>query len=152
MRTTALLACMFMLSTLSFFGVASDDDENLSFLYGDEDFVSIATGRKQLISKAPAVASVITAEDIKKTGAKDIAEALEAVVGLHVSTLAAAYNPVFSIRGIHSDVNPQVLMLINGIPITNVFAGDRSQIWGGMPVENTRKRGRIYFCVIFALF
>jgi iron complex outermembrane receptor protein len=26
-------------------------------------------------------------------------------------------------------------MLVNGIPITNLFFGDRNQIWGGMPVQ-----------------
>ena len=26
-------------------------------------------------------------------------------------------------------------MLINGIPITNLFQGDRNLVWGGMPVE-----------------
>jgi len=116
--------------------MASSEDESLELLYGDDSFVSIATGRKQLLSKAAAVASVITAEDIKKTGAKDIEQALESVAGLHVSRRAVNYNSVFTIRGIGSDANTQVLMLINGIPITNVFTGDRSIVWGGMPVQN----------------
>jgi len=30
-------------------------------------------------------------------------------------------------------------MLVNGIPITNVFAGDRSEFWGGMPLENVAR-------------
>jgi len=111
-------------------------EEDLFSLYGDEDFVSIATGRKQLLSKAPAVASVVTADDIKKMGAKDIEQALESVAGLHVSRRSAEYNPVILMRGIHSDFNAQVLMLINGIPITNVYTGDRGLVWGGMPVEN----------------
>lgn len=127
-------SCMFALSgnVVAFEG----GDEDLLSLYGDEDFVSIATGRKQLLSKAPAVASVITAEDIRKMGAKDIEQALEAVAGLHVSRRSVANNPVFQVRGIHSDVNTQVLVLINGIPVTNVFTGDRSLVWGGMPVQN----------------
>ena len=69
-------------------------------------------------------------------GAKDIEQALESVAGLHVSRRSSAYNPVFLMRGIHSDFNTQVLMLINGIPITNVFTGDRGLVWGGMPIEN----------------
>ena len=39
--------------------------EDLLLSFGEEEFVSIATGQKQLIAKAPAVASVITAEDLK---------------------------------------------------------------------------------------
>jgi len=43
--------------------------------------------------------------------------------------------PLYVFRGINGTFNPQVLMLINGIPITNLLAGDRSQMWGGMPVQ-----------------
>jgi iron complex outermembrane receptor protein len=48
-------------------------------------------------------------------------------------------NPIYGLRGIHTRLNPQVLMLVNGIPITNVFWGDRSQLWGGMPLENVAR-------------
>lgn len=112
------------------------DEESLSLLYGDESFVTIATGRKQLISRAPAVASVITADDIRRIGAKDLDDVLETVPGLHVSVRAAGYNSVYTIRGITSPFNPQVLMLINGIPLTNILFGNRGELWGGMPVEN----------------
>jgi len=115
---------------------ADTPEEGLLSLYGDENFVSIATGRKQLISRAPAVASVITAKDIREMGAKDLDEVLEAVPGLHVSVKAGGYNPIYTIRGIHSEFNPQVLVLINGLPATSVLFGDRGQVWAGMPVEN----------------
>ncbi len=111
-----------------------DDEEQLIGLYGDEDMVSIATGIEQPISKAPAVASVISSEAIEAMGAKDLDEVLEAIPGLHVSHSAIAYNPIYVFRGIHSAYNPQVLVLINGIPITNLFHSDRSQSWGGMSV------------------
>lgn len=111
------------------------NDEDLAAIYGDEEMISIATGLAQPISKAPAVASVITAADIKKMGATDIDDALEAIPGLHVARNATGYAPVYTFRGIHSEFNPQVLMLVNGIPLTNLFQGDRGLIWGGMPIE-----------------
>lgn len=113
----------------------SEEDE-LELLYGGEEFFSLATGTSQPISRAPAVASVITADDIKAMGATDLDQVLETVPGLHVSRSARAYNPIYTIRGIFSQENPQVLVLINGIPITNLYVGDRGQIWGGMPVKN----------------
>jgi len=112
------------------------EEDELALSYGDEDFVSIATGRKQPVAKAPAVASVITANDIKDMGAKDVIEVLETVPGIHVSSRAAGYNPIIVIRGIHSGFNPQVLMLVNGIPLTNLIFGNRGEVWAGMPVEN----------------
>ncbi|MBN1379742.1 MAG: TonB-dependent receptor [Gammaproteobacteria bacterium] len=108
------------------------DDLYLSF--GDEDFVSIATGQKKPISKAPAVASVITQDDMKAMGITSLEEALEMVPGVHVS-VSSAYNPIYVFRGIYNEFNPQVLVLINSIPITNVFVGDRSQVWRRMSVE-----------------
>ena len=110
-------------------------DVDFAGLYGDEDYVSIATGTIQPIAKAPAVASVITASQIRAMGARDIDQVLESVPGLHVSRDVIGYNPQYLFRGISSDFNPQVLMLINGIPITNLFQGDRNVVWGGMPVE-----------------
>lgn len=112
------------------------EEESLARAYGDEDFISLATGSRQLISLAPAVATVITAEDIKAIGATDLDHVLETVPGLHVSNSPRAYGPLYTIRGIYTENNPQVLLLLNDIPITNVYVGDRSQVWGGMPINN----------------
>ncbi|TQV84565.1 TonB-dependent receptor plug domain-containing protein [Aliikangiella coralliicola] len=110
-------------------------EDDLADFYGDEDFISLATGSKKLIHKAPSVATVITAEEIVNTGAMDLDDVLEMVPGLHVSKLPNVYLSIYTFRGIYSSFNPQVLMLINGIPVTNVFTGNRSQLWGGMPVH-----------------
>ncbi len=112
------------------------EEEALLELYGDQELISIATGSAQPISKAPAVASVITAKDIKEMSARDLDDVLETVPGLHVSYSPVGYNPIYTFRGIYSGQNPQVLVLINSIPITNLFNGNRSQVWGGMPVES----------------
>ncbi|XPF96029.1 TonB-dependent receptor plug domain-containing protein [Colwellia sp. RE-S-Sl-9] len=116
------------------YDLEENDDYFVDF-YGSEELVEIATGIKTQIYKAPAVASVFTSQQIKNMGATDIDEVLEAVPGLHVSRNAVGYNPIYSFRGVHSSYNSQVLMLVNGIPITNNFVGDRGQVWGGMPVE-----------------
>lgn len=112
------------------------DEIDLDLVYGDEETVSIATGTQQPLNLAPAVTSVVTAEQIARIGATDIDQVLETVPGLHASVSSSAYNSLYQIRGIHSDFNPQVLLLINGLPLTNVFLGDRGQVWGGMPIQN----------------
>jgi|GEM_PF-2718233 len=110
-------------------------DDYYSDFYGSEEMVEIATGIKTQIYKAPAIANVYTAEKIKNMGAVDIDDVLETVPGLHISRFSNTYLPIYTFRGVHSKYNPQVLMLINGIPITNSFLGNRNQNWGGMPVE-----------------
>ena len=112
------------------------EEEELALAYGDKSFVTIATGTRQPIARAPSVATVVTAEDIAAIGAADLDEVLETVPGVHVSRSPLGYNPIYTIRGISTQYNPEVLMLVNGIPITSVYTGSRSIIWAGMPLEN----------------
>ncbi len=136
-RCVALFALMLVAMAPSW--AQSSDEEELALIYGDKAHISIATGNQQPLSRAPSVATVITAQDIKAMGVSSLEQVLESVPGLHVSMVHVAMNPIYSFRGIHTRYNPQVLMLVNGLPITNVFWGDRSQLWGGMPLENVAR-------------
>ena len=131
-----LLILFFFFAKYSFAQDVNTEESDLAAIYGDSDFVSIATGSSQPIARAPAVATVITAAQIKEIGATDLDQILEIVPGLHVAKFFQGYQPIYTIRGIYSDTNPQVLMLINGISITNLYLGNRSQVWGGMPVND----------------
>jgi len=97
--------------------------------------VKVASGVEQSMSRAPSVTTVITAQDIEATGANDLDEILESVPGLHVSW-DNLYSPIYSIRGLQSLTNPEVLLLINGIPMRDLTAGNRGSAWGGMPIRN----------------
>ena len=132
----SMIGLIFYISLPSLLQAEFDEEEELMNLYGDEEIISIATGNAQPISRAPAVATVITADDIKEIGARDIDEVLETVPGLHVARSTIGYNPIYTFRGVYSSENPQVLMLVNNIPITNLFRGDRNVVWGGFPVES----------------
>ena len=142
MKTQHTIYLLFSLLIFSGIQAAKADvseEEALLGLYGDEQMISIATGSEQPIAKAPAVATVITAEDIKEMGARDIDQVLESVPGLHVAINPRTNRPIYTLRGVFDVNNPQVLMLVNGIPITNLFVGDRGLIWGGMPVEGVSR-------------
>ena len=117
----------------------SGEDEDVALLYGDKATVSIATGSRQPLRRAPAVATVITAQDIAAMGATGIDEVLESVPGVHVSRSNNAYSAQYLIRGIHSEFNAQALMLLNGVPLTTLFVGNRGLGWGDMPVENIER-------------
>ncbi|MBP5986416.1 MAG: TonB-dependent receptor [Azonexus sp.] len=115
------------------------EEEDLSMAYGGQEFVSIATGVKQLIRKAPSVATVITAEDIASMGATSVDEALEAVPGLHVSRSSLDFAANYSIRGILTESNPHVLVMVNGIPMTSAYQGNRNDMPVALPVENVSR-------------
>jgi outer membrane receptor for ferrienterochelin and colicin len=118
---------------------ADTEEDDLALVYGDKSTVSIATGSQQSLRRAPAVATVITAEDIAASGATDLDDILETVPGMHVARSAIAYEPIFVVRGIFSGQNPQILLLQNGVPMTTMFLGGKGNIWGGYPLEHVAR-------------
>lgn len=114
----------------------ADEEDELALAYGDKTTVSIATGSLQALRRAPAVTSVITAEDIAAMGATDLDEVLETVPGVHVTRSPNSYASAYSIRGISTPYGPQTLVLQNGIPMTTLYVGNKGNIWGGYPVEH----------------
>ena len=115
---------------------ADDEELALAMVYGDKSSISLATGSPQPLRRAPAVATVITADEIAAMGATDLDEVLATVPGLHVARNNQTYNPLYVVRGIYSDLNPQTLVLQNGVPMTTLLVGSRGVIWGGLPVHN----------------
>ena len=99
-----------------------EDDIALSF---EDQYVSIATGYEEVLSRAPAVASVISQQQIEAMGAKSLDDILVSIPGLHVGISGFRFSPIYTIRGIHTTTNAQVLVLINNVPITQLFRGDR---------------------------
>lgn len=135
--STAVALIFFSIITNSSAGALDiGDEESLLSIYGDAKIISLAAGYLQPITKAPSVASVITGSDIKEIGATNLDEVLQNVPGLHVSRDAIGYNPIYTFRGVYASFNPQVLMLVDGVPQTNLFHGDRSLVWGTFPVES----------------
>lgn len=100
--------------------------------------INIATGTPKPILQAPAATSIITAQELEAMGAQDIDEALELVPGLHVSHASFIYGSRYFMRGIVSTYNPHTLVLVNGIPQTSLFTGDRGErVMGqtGLPIH-----------------
>ncbi|MES9940086.1 MAG: TonB-dependent receptor [Candidatus Thiodiazotropha sp. 6PLUC2] len=85
-----------------------------------------ATGSAKPVFLAPSVATVITKEEIRAMGATTLDEVLETVPGLHVyMPQSPNYQTQWSIRGIHTNANPHVLLLFNGQPVQDLHRGRR---------------------------
>jgi len=94
--------------------------------------ITVATGLQKLIADAPAVATVITAEQIEAMGATHLSEVLERVPGLHVIPSSRRLDPIYSIRG---QTAVHVLIMLNGLPMTQVLEGGYSFTYH-LPVTN----------------
>ncbi len=111
----------------------------LDKINSEEEVIVTALGLGKSLRRAPAIASVITAEEIKLMGALDLDEVLENVPGLHVSLSGLnRLDSVYSIRGIHSGFNPHVLLLINSVPVQYSLAGGRPARFK-LPVSSVEK-------------
>ena len=115
-----------------------DEIEELISIYDDEELIRIATGTEKKSRFAPSIASVITQQDIKNAGALTLDQALEMVPGLHVSNSFNRQDAVYSIRGIHTGQNPQVLVLIDGVHMSQLFTGARPFNYN-LPVSNIER-------------
>ncbi len=108
--------------------------ESAEELFGSTETVTIATGREQSIRTAPAVATVITAEDIRNFGIRNVVEALRLVPGIHQSWYPNYY-PNLTVRGFSSLRSNNVLFLLDGIPQTDLFDGDQISVLGTIPID-----------------
>ncbi|RMD69940.1 MAG: TonB-dependent receptor, partial [Gammaproteobacteria bacterium] len=102
------------------------------------ELIAIATGAAVETQVAPASVTVITRDDIEALGAFTLDEAIETVPGAHVSLSSFHLNPVYIFRGIFSDKNPHVLVMLDGVPLNQLFLGN----WGQrpeMPLENVER-------------
>ena len=79
--------------------------------------VKISTNTEQTLSKAPSVVSVITAEDIRATGATNLTEVLQTVPGIYIRPNLFGFRPHVTFRGAATS---HTLMMVNGAPIKDL--------------------------------
>jgi iron complex outermembrane receptor protein len=123
-RLLPLAAAVGCLSAQAETGSAPVDVYNLSLAELGQVQISIATGNSTPLDKAPATASVVYAAEIEAMGARTLDDVLKSIPGLHVSPSSLSrLDSVYSIRGIHTGFNSQVLLLINGIAVQSTLQG-----------------------------
>lgn len=97
------------------------DDISIEELLNTE--VEVAGKTKQKISKAPAIVSVITAEDIRNSGALNLYEVLSLIPGINVTETYFGYSAV-NFRGtLQSHYNNKSLLLLNNHPLFETALG-----------------------------
>ncbi len=98
----------------------------------DVQVVVTASRREQKISTVPYAISVITADDIRASGARNIPDALRLVPGVDVADLSSG-NAAVSPRGFHGFIASNVLVLVDGRQIFDSLFG--GTIWGAWPFQ-----------------
>ncbi len=113
-----------------------DEDNDLAELSLEElmDFQVVVTASRheQKITTVPYAISVVTAQDIRASGARSIADALRLVPGMDVAELSYS-NAAVSPRGFNGFVANRVLVLVDGRQIFDSLFG--GTLWGSWPFQ-----------------
>jgi outer membrane receptor for ferrienterochelin and colicins len=100
-------------------------------LFGEPVTLSV-TGSPQRASQVPATMEIITAEQLRRSGALDIAGVLRYVTGIDVQR-RTNNGPDLAIRGYNQVFSPRLLVLVNGRQVYADHYGYMS--WSSLPVE-----------------
>ena len=111
--------------------VGGNDEASNIFSLIEEETVSTAARREQPISQAPSNVYVITAEDIRQSGAPDIPTVLRRVPGLEVMQITGAEFNV-SARGNNQSLANKMLVLVDGRSLYIDMQG--FVFWKGLPI------------------
>ncbi|MBW2593174.1 MAG: TonB-dependent receptor, partial [Deltaproteobacteria bacterium] len=133
---------VFLLLTIAMFlpvaGYAEEtgDTEKKVEILGD--IVVTATRSEQNVEKVPAHVAVITAEDIKASGAQSIPDVLRNLGGVLVSDLNGnGNNQTIDMGGFGETANRHVAVVINGRRVNPIDMGGVN--WSIIPVENIER-------------
>lgn len=119
-------------SSLNEFGDDELDIEDIDLLNIEIPIVITAARREQKITTVPYAVSIITAEDIRQSGARSIPDALRLAPGMDVAELGFG-NYGVSPRGFHGLLSGQTLVLVDGRQIFDSFFG--GTWWGTWPFQ-----------------
>lgn len=131
--TAGLLAAIVIAGTPAMPAAAGTtiDYEALENLFG-EPVTASATGSPQVESEVAATMVIITAEDIRRSGARDIPGILRQVAGVDVLHTSYAHTDV-AVRGYDSPNTPRLLVLVDGRQVYADYYGFTP--WSTVPVE-----------------
>lgn len=114
----------------------SIDYASLQQMFG-EPVTTSATGKPQRASEAPVPMEIVTADEIRRSGATNIPDALRHVLGVDVIRWSPEGADV-SVRGFNSPYNPRLLVLLNG---RQVYADHFGMVfWNAIPVQMSEIR------------
>lgn len=138
MKSIKFLTASAVLSTAltSVAAAQTIDYGTLESIFG-EPVTTSATGKPQRASEAPVAMEILTAEDIRRSGAKDIPQLLQRVAGVEVNRGTIGRADV-SIRGYNQPYSNRTLVLVNGRQILQDAYGQTP--WERMGIQMTEIR------------
>ena len=117
---------------------AGSTEQDLLMFFEEQDLVT-ATKRPTSLRKAPAIATIITADEIRNMGARNLLDVLKMVPGIGISTTEFGGNMI-EVRGIRTSLNEKILFMIDGHSLNKNFNGSALyNVADMLPMENVKQ-------------
>lgn len=121
-------------------GAESPALDDLSLIYPRGDLFVTATQSARTLDRAPAIATVVTARQIRDMGARNLLDVLAIVPGFGIS-LSPIHATMYAIevRGLKTVTSAKVLLLIDGHPVNCLYNGSPTHYFEDFPLEAVRR-------------
>ena len=118
---------------------ASSTEKDLLLFYEEQDLVT-ATKRPTSLRKAPAIATIITADEIRNMGARSLLDVLKMVPGFGIS-INEFGTMMVEVRGIRTQASEKILVMIDGHSQNRNMNGSALlyNVAGMLPMEYIRQ-------------
>ena len=114
-------------------------DDELKFLAAERQLVITASKQEENVSKTIATTSIITQEDIRQIGARNLLDALKLIPGLGITESMLGVREI-EVRGVKSLASEKVLFMLNGHPLDhNLQNAGSTWVYDDLPVDNIKR-------------
>ncbi len=133
-----ILICTFILALPLAVADDNEDMDELDLFFEEEELIEIASNQLQSADKAPAIVSVITSSEIRKSGARNLYDVLQRVPGFGASISRYGLMQT-EVRGISTINSEKVKMLIDGHSVNDVLYNSSSWGFNQISLDNIKR-------------
>ena len=118
--------------------VSQNTEAEMLLFFEEKDLLVTATKHPQTLRDAPAIASVITADEIRQMGARDLMDVLRRIPGFGV-TKGYYGKEEIEVRGLKTTNSEKVKLLIDGHSVNDNLSG--GAVWGfdSLTLDNVKR-------------
>ncbi|MBI5187575.1 MAG: TonB-dependent receptor [Nitrospirae bacterium] len=109
-----------------------------AMFWGEEEKIISATKYIKRLREAPAIATVITAEQIRNMGARNLLDVLKTVPGFEITTSDIGRKAIH-VRGIKTVASEKIRLMLDGHEVNEPTTAGLAWSFDNMPIENIKR-------------
>ncbi len=136
-----VLALLFLCTNVYAFQLAELQTETATdlLLFFEEEDLIIATRHEIPVRKAPAIATIISAKEIRNMGARNLLDILRKVPGIGISIAPIPVAHSIEVRGIKTLNSEKILIMIDGHSLNEAMHSSSTLFFQYMSVEHIKR-------------